>query len=200
EDRFTLEGDVTATVFGLAPVPVTSDFDAEVDLVWPQSVGVGIKHELSDRHRVGADVIWYDWSHAFDRLDMRLTNPSHPAFQALAPTISDSFPLEWEDSVSVRTGYEFLYTPKDIFRLGYVFNSDTVPNRTLTPYIPAILDHTVSTGYTRLWRDFRFNWAYQYAFGSDRHVSDSGIVGGDFDSSRFDSDAHWVYFSVAREF
>lgn len=200
EDRFTLDGDVTATVMGLAPVPITSDFDAEVDLVWPQSVGVGIQHILSDRHRVGADVVWYDWSHAFDRMELRLTNPSHPAFQMLAPTLSDSFPLDWEDGISVRTGYEFLYTSCDIFRLGYIYNSNTVPNRTLTPYIPALLDHTVSTGYTRIWDDVRFNCAYQYAFGAEREVGTSQIIGGDFDGSRVDSDAHWLFFSVLREF
>lgn len=201
EDRFNLDGEVTATVMGLAPVPITSDFDAQVDLVWPQSFGVGIQHIFSDRHRVGADVVWYGWSHAFDRLDLQLSDPSHPAFQALAPTISDSFSLSWEDSITVRTGYEFLYSQRDIFRLGYVYNSNTVPTGTLTPYIPALLDHTVSTGYTRIFRkDLRFNVAYQYAFGDTRDVGISNIVGGDFSQSSVDSDAHWLFLSLSQSF
>lgn len=199
EDRFRLDGSARADVFGLAPVPVASAFDAEVDLVWPQSVGVGFQHELSRRHRIGADVIWYDWSHAFDQLDLKLTNPTNPMFAMLGPRIQDRFPLEWEDSITVRTGYEYHWTPCDILRTGYVFNSDTIPNQTLTPYIPAILDHTVSTGYTRIWRDYWFNIAYQFSWGSDRHVTQSAILGGDFDNSYFKSQAHWLFLSVARQ-
>ena len=199
EDRFRLDGSARADVFGLAPIPLQSSFDAEVDLVWPRSLGVGIQHIVAPRHRVGADVIWYDWSSAFDQLDLKLSNPSNPMFAALGPRIQDTFPLDWEDSISVRAGYEYFCTPCDIFRLGYVFNSDTIPNSTLTPYIPAILDHTISTGYSRLWRDYAFNIAYQYAFGSDRHVGDSAIIGGDFDNSYFKSQAHWLFLSIARQ-
>lgn len=199
EDRFRMEGSARADVFGLAPVPVPSSFDAEVDLVWPQSVGVGVQHQINDRHRVGVDVIWFDWSHAFDQLDLKLSNPTNPMFRMLGPRIQDSFPLDWEDSITVRTGYEYHWTRQDILRTGYVFNSDTVPNATLTPYIPAILDHTVSAGYSRIWRDYWFNVAYNYAWGSDRHVGDSAIVGGDFDNTYFKSQAHWLYFSIARQ-
>jgi long-subunit fatty acid transport protein len=187
-------------VLGLAPIPVNSSFDTRADLVWPQSIGVGIQHILSDRHRVGLDVVWYDWSHAFNRLDMQLSNPSNPLFQALAPTISDTFPLNWKDSVTVRTGYEFLYTQRDTFRLGYVYNSNTIPTGTLTPYIPALLNHTVSTGYSHAFKKVSFNFAYQYAFGDSRNVGTSQVVGGDFSHSRLDSDAHWFFFSLSRAF
>ena len=159
EDRFRLDGSARATVFGLAPIPLQSSFDAEVDLVWPQSVGVGLQHLLAPRHRVGVDVIWYDWSHAFDRLDLKLSDPTNPLFAMFGPRVQDSFPLDWEDSMSVRTGYEYLANSGDIFRLGYVFNRDTIPNSTLTPYIPAILDHTVTTGYSHRHCDYWFNIA-----------------------------------------
>ena len=200
EDRFRLEGSAEATAFGLTPAPLTSRFDVGADLVWPQSVGVGVQQILSERSRIGLDVIWYDWSHAFDRLDLEFTDPTNPAFLLLGPQITDSLPLRWNDSISVRVGLEHALTPLDVVRTGYVFNSDTAPNSTLTPYIPAILDHTVSAGYSHRWNEWSFNAAYQFAFGSERRVEDSAILGGDFQDSTFKSQAHWAMFSVMRQF
>ena len=90
ESRFVFEGTTRATLF--TPLgPIGSDFDTQVDLVWPRSVGVGLMHKLCDCRRVGADVIWYDWSHAFDRLDLVFSNPSNPIVGAVVPggTIRD---------------------------------------------------------------------------------------------------------------
>ena len=134
EDRFELDGSLKTSVFGLGPNPVPSRFDAEVDLVWPQSVGAGIRHRVNDWQRASLDIIWFDWSHAFDRVDMKLTNSSNPLFTAmLGPVIRDSILLDWDDSISVRTGYEWFYSETNIFRMGYTHNTRQLPSATLTP-------------------------------------------------------------------
>lgn len=195
---FNLDGTVRADVFGLGASPVRSRFDADVELAWPASVGIGIKHDISCCQRVSVDVVWYDWSDAFDTVDIKLTNPSHPAIPL--PVIRDRLPLNWNDSVSTRVGYERIVFNGDVLRLGYVHNSQTIPSSTLTPLIPAILEHSISAGYGTSYRDWDIDFAYQFAFGPERDVQVSGVVGGDFNASEVEARAHWAFLSFRREF
>jgi long-chain fatty acid transport protein len=201
ESRFNLDGKLDASVAGLGPAPVYSRFDSQVNIVWPRSVGVGLTHILSERQRLSMDVSWFDWSDAFDNIGLRLTNASNPLFTALlGPTIRDEFPLHWRDTVSARFGYEFLLTPCDVLRAGYMYDSPAVPSATLSPYIPGILQHTFTLGYGREWDNWRFNLAYQYAFSPKERVSQSGIVGGDFNNSELRAQVHWLFLSVSYRF
>jgi len=197
ESRFVFEGTTRATL--ITPLgPVGSDFDTQVDLVWPRSVGVGLMHKLCDCRRVAADVIWYDWSHAFDRLDLVFSNPSNPVIGAVVPggTIRDSLAMNWEDSVSLRLGYEWDSSDVLTWRAGYVYHDSPVPDATLNPFLDGVLEHAFSLGLTRKYSRGVLNLAYQYSFGDERNVVDSDLVGGDFDNSTFDADAHWISFSV----
>ena len=136
ETRFHLNGFAYVEIPGFGQ----SRFDAEVDLDWPQSLGLGLRHELCPHRILSVDVIWFDWSQAFDTLNMKFTNASNDDFTALlGSTIRDQFPLNWSDSVSLRVGYEHFVTPDCVLRAGYTYHPNPIPDNTLTPYIPAIL-------------------------------------------------------------
>ena len=197
ETRFRLDGTVRADVpFPPAGGIVSSNFDAQVDLVWPRSFGVGLRHEVCACRRFSADLIWYDWSHAFDELDIKLTNSSHPGFAMFGPTIRDSLPLDWEDSVSLRLGYEWEPIAANIFRMGYVFHNSPVPDSTLNPYLDGVLTHALSAGYSREYERYVLNAAYQYSFSPEREINDSQLAGGDFNDSKFSAEAHWLSLSL----
>jgi long-chain fatty acid transport protein len=197
ESRFDLNGNVRATVLGPPPFPQASRFDAELDITWPRSLGVGIKHDLSPCQRVSADVIWYDWSSAFDSFDVTLTNSTNPLFTLLAgPEIGSSFLLDWEDTVSIRLGYEWEASARDVWRVGYIYHDSPAPNSTLSPYIDGVLEHAVSAGFSRRCNGYLLNVAYQYSFGPERNVGDSVLAGDDFSNSSFEAQAHWLSLSV----
>jgi long-chain fatty acid transport protein len=201
EDRTKLDGHLNAEVFGLGPQPIPSHFDSVLNIVWPQSVGFGIKHKLNDCHRVSFDLVWYDWAHAFRSVDLELTNSSNPLFtQLLGPVIHDSFPMNWWDSVSLKFGYEWSYSECNVLRAGYVYNSRQIPSATLTPLIPATLEHAFTIGHGMLIDDWRFDVAYQYSFGPTRDVGTSALAGGDFSFSSETSQAHWLSVSLSRPF
>jgi len=198
ESRFRLDGSLKADVFGLAPFPISSNFDAQTDLVWPRSLGVGIQHRFCGCRRFAAEVLWYDWSHAFQQLDILLTDATNPLFTALlGPEIRESLPLDWHDSVSLRLGYEWDRTYLDTLRFGYVYHDSPVPESTLNPYLDGVLVHAFSMGYSRqLRRGAQLNLGYQYNWGPERFVGQSAIAGGDFDNSRFRAQAHWAAASI----
>lgn len=201
ENRFKLDGRGSVDAFVAPGVPpISSRFDVQTDMVWPRSAGVGILHELNDSHRVSLDVLWFNWSHAFDEVDLTFRNPSNPFFAAFGPKIRDTLPMDWKDSVSVRMGYEYFMTPCDVLRFGYVHNSVTVPNSTLTPLVPAILEHTFTAGYGKAVNGKRFDFAYQYAFGPTARVRESALVGGDFSYSKVHAQTHWLMASFTQFF
>jgi long-subunit fatty acid transport protein len=198
ETRFVFDGAITRATLITPLGPVGSDFDTQVDLVWPRSVGVGLKHEICSCQRVGVDVIWYDWSHAFDRVDLVFSNPSNPVVGALIPggVLRDSFAMNWEDSVSLRLGYEWDSSECVTWRFGYVYHDAPVPDATLNPFVDGVLEHAFALGVSRHFADASVNLAYQYSWHDERRVGDSALVGDDFSNSTFDADAHWASISV----
>lgn len=198
---FAAKGNLDATVYGLAPVGLPSTFNARLAITWPASLGMGIKHVIAEQHRFSADVIWYNWSGAFDDLGLTLSAPTNPLFApVVGKGLHDTVALNWADSVSVRLGYEFFSTPVDTWRLGYVYHPSPVPSNTLIPYIDGVLEHAVSLGYSRRWNNWLFNMAYQYSFSPTRDVKESIIVGQDFANSTFQAQAHWISLSISKYF
>jgi long-chain fatty acid transport protein len=201
ETRFRLKGDAKADVSGFGFPLLKSHCNAEVDLVWPRSLGVGITHRLNDRHRVSTDVVWTDWSHAFDQIDLKLTNSSNPLFTLLlGPKARDTLPLDWHDSVAVRIGYEYFPTSDDVLRFGYVFHRNPIPDATLIPLLAGTLEHAISVGWGHRWNKWRIDLAYQFSWGPTNHVSYSRMVGGDFDHSSVKAQAHWFFVSFSYSF
>lgn len=201
ETRFRLKGDAKVDVSGMGAPLLKASYDAEVDLVWPRSLGAGIAHRFNDEHRVSADVVWFDWSHAYDKLDMKLTNGSNALFnRILGPKVRDTLPMDWHDSVAFRVGYEFFPTPCDILRAGYIYHKNPIPATTVLPNLAGVLEHAVSIGYGHKWERWKMDAAYQYSWGPTNHVSHSQMVGGDYDHSSVKAQAHWFFFTLSYQF
>lgn len=197
ETHFRNHGDTVMQIPGVG----VNEYQTDLHINWPQSLGFGAKHRLLPQMVVAADVIWYDWSEAKESYNATFSDPTNPFVAVVAPSLNESFPLNWRDSVSVRLGQEYYLCGHRTLRAGYAYHRNPIPDDTLTPWIQATIEHAVSAGY-----GWRFNeiWnldaAYQYNWGSDRNVGTSSLVGGDFSNSRVETEAHWVYLSAMRRF
>lgn len=197
ETKFKMGGNMDSLAFGVAPFPIYSKFSATTDLIWPRSVGVGLAHRFNRRNMLGIDVIWYDWSHAFNHVAVNLTNPTNPMVGAVLGGASvQNLPLNWRDTVSLRLGYQ--WTPDDIniFRFGYVYHASPANTATLTPYTDGLLQDTFSIGYSRKVGRVYFNGAYQFTWGPTRHVGTSALAGGDFSNSTLHTQAHIAFLGI----
>ena len=194
ETRFRLQGSAQLDVSGIGFPLLKASYDAEVDLVWPRSIGVGISHRFNEKHRTSADVVWFDWSHAFDKISLKLSDGSNFLFKAvLGPKIRDAIPLAWHDAVAFRIGHEFFPNDRDVFRVGYIFHETPIPASTLIPNLAGILRNAVSLGYGHQWDKWRLDVAYQYSWGPTRRVGRSSLVGGDYNNSSVKAQAHWLF-------
>ena len=201
-NKFDMNGDCDVDATALFGPGATAHYDkVEFDFTWPQSLGVGMTHRLKDGHRVSADVAWIDWSSAFDDVTFKLSDGDNPVFDAtLGNAPEDTLSLNWKDSYAFRLGYEYLWTVADTLRCGYVYNRNPVPDSTLVPVIPGILEHVITIGYGRNWKSWTLDFAYKYSFGSRQSVETSKIVGGDYDNSSVDVDAHVFRLGIQYRF
>lgn len=172
-------------------------YDAETEVAWPRSVGIGVSHKLNCRTTVAVDVIWTNWSDAFDQLDIQLTNPTNGLYPAVA---LESFPLNWRDTLSTRVGLERKLDNGHIARIGYVHHKSPIPASTITPWIPGSLEHAFSLGYGFNYRCWDVSLAYMYSFGPQAEVATSTFIGGDFDNSVHRNRSHAVAFGLTRKF
>ncbi len=201
ETRFRLKGSARVDITGLGVAPLKASYDAEVDLAWPRSLGAGITHRFNDKHRVSTDIVWFDWSHAFDKMDMKLSDGSNPLFDLLlGPSVRDTLPMDWHDSVAFRVGYEFFPTSADVLRVGYVYHKNPIPSATLFPNLAGIVEHALSLGYGHKWERWGLDAAYQYSWGPTQYVSHSRIIGGDYNHSSVKAQTHWLFLSLSYRF
>jgi long-subunit fatty acid transport protein len=190
ESSFTASGHTYSFVQGLGDTM----YDTDVDITWPRSLGVGVRHELCGCQTISADVIWFNWADAFDNFGINLNSPSNPAF----PNVYEEFPLDWRDTVSLRLGYERNLGCGRTFRLGYVYHRVPVPASTITPFIPVPLEHGFSSGYGWMCRGWNANFAYMYTFGPTVRVETSDFIGGDFDQSTHRAQTHALGLSFVK--
>jgi long-subunit fatty acid transport protein len=197
ETKFDLNGNTVVEVPGLG----TSRFDSTLGLVWPQTFGLGMKHELDGRTRFGLDLVWFDWSQAFDSFKVNLQDPANPVFGAvIGNSLTEEFPLQWRDTLSVKLGVERDIGAGRVMRGGYVYHRSPIPEATLTPFIQTTLEHAISVGYGWTVGGKQIDLAYQYSFSEQQEVGTSQFVGGDFNNSSHNTRAHWVSIGVVQRF
>lgn len=185
--------DATGTTSVITPFG-SGSYDTDATITWPQSVGIGARQQLTRRQVVSLDVIWFNWSAAFDSFDITLTNPSNPTL----PELREEFPLNWRDTVSTRLGYEYHFDGGQVIRAGYVYHRNPIPASTMTVFIPAALEQAASLGYGWMWRDWNVNLAYMYSFGSHVYTGNSALIGGDFDDSEHYDQTHAAAISFTK--
>jgi long-chain fatty acid transport protein len=197
QNRFQNGGNARIDIFGLG----SSAYDMKLDIVWPRSAGVGLQYAATSQRRYGLDVDWQQWSRAKDEIGIHFTDPDNPVFLMVAgPEIREALPLRWRDNVVIRSGVEQDLSNHQTVRFGYGFNSDANRGATTSVYLPTVLMHYFSTGYTLQRKAWEYNVAYQYSFRPTIHIQDSTLAGDDFANGSLRTQAHWLFLGAARSF
>lgn len=114
-------------------------YDAKVDgFTWPQSLGVGIAIRPTPRLLLAADVTWYNWSKAMDKVSIKSNAP--------APFDQVDFNMKWNDQTVFAIGAAYQLTDRLTVRAGYNYGNNPVPEEHLSPLFPAITEQHVAGG------------------------------------------------------
>jgi len=162
-------------------------YDLQSKFKLPQSLAIGISYAINKNIRVGLDAEWINWANAFDKMKLTLSNGANPNINRMMGNDGDfkiDFPLNWKNSVVIRTGGEFDVSKNITGRLGYIYGSNPVPASTLFPVFPAIIEHHLTTGMSvKLSNPLTLNLAYEHGFKNELKAADPSLIAEEFSGS-----------------
>lgn len=165
---------------------VEANYDLEVGLKLPQSIGFGISVNASPEFRVGLDFEWINWKDAFDVMAIKLKNGTNSNINLMmgSPDINIDFPLNWSNSVLLKIGGEYDVSKPLTLRVGYVYGSNPVPETTIFPVFPAIVEHHITLGGSyKASNNVIINLALETALNKKLTASNPSLVQSEFSGS-----------------
>lgn len=170
---------------GLAGVPSSFQYSAQVRNVLPQSALASVAWRVDGHWLLAFQTDWVNWGNAFVNLPVTLTGGTNAAINGLvgSSTLVDGVPLNWKDQYSFHVGAERGLTERATLRFGYAHSNNPVPNSTLTPMTAAIMSNQISTGLVYNLGRSRFEGAYVFNPTAQSHVQQSGLLSGEYNNS-----------------
>ena len=172
-----LKGDATmvapiAQTGGMIPALSIMKGDLEMDIGWPQSVKAGIfwKMAFLNRMLLAFDVEWFDWSHYFDSIPVKLKNVTMNGTPQ--PDRRFKMDLNWKDQWIFKLGLEYPATDKLKLRMGYVYGKNPISSSlgvlaVMNPFV----EHHITGGIGYQINDhFEFNMALIYGVNKNEKV------------------------------
>jgi len=185
-----------------APFQPDFHYDAEVETKFPQAFSGGVSWQAHRRVRLNLQGNWINWSSAFDRLPVSLTNGDNSDINGFVGSnaMQDVVPLQWRDQGVFGIGVESPLGERLSLRGGYSYATNPVPSATLTPMTAAILQNTLGTGmgYTR--GRYNFDFAYQVQLPSTAQVGQSALLSGEYNNSKVEVAVQAVTFTTRIHF
>jgi long-chain fatty acid transport protein len=114
-----------------------------IDFQWPETFGLGVAYDGGGAWSWAADLKRIRWSDAMSDFRMRFVD------SASGMDIDVTMPQNWKDQTVLALGGQYKLNPKLALRAGYNHASNPVPNATLNPLFPAIVEthYTFGVGY-----------------------------------------------------
>ncbi|MDQ7074885.1 MAG: outer membrane protein transport protein [Gammaproteobacteria bacterium] len=140
-----------AGTYSTVNVPVSGKISV-VDFQWPATLGVGAALKVSPAVMLAADIKQIYWSGVMDSFRMQFTSDANQANPLAAGFAGQVMDLElfqkWEDQTVIQLGGAFKMGPALTIRAGMNIASNPVPNSTLNPLFPAIVENHYTAGFT----------------------------------------------------
>ncbi|MBK7260097.1 MAG: outer membrane protein transport protein [Ignavibacteriae bacterium] len=128
---------------------VVAAYDLNVTLKFPQSIGAGFSWKLAPQLRISAEAEWINWASAFDNMTLSMSNGNNVNINRMlgnSGSFEILFPMQWKDSYNVRFGGEYDLSRMFTVRAGYSYGSNPVPQETIFPVFPAIVENHLMAG------------------------------------------------------
>lgn len=185
------------------PKGVAANYDLSVDLAFPQSIGFGISYKPSDCINLAADVEWINWEDAFDKMTLKLSNGTNSNVNKMmgSSTFNIDFPMNWKNSVLVKVGGEYMASKDLTLRLGYAFGSNPVPESTIFPIFPAIVESHLTVGCSyKISAPLTINAAFEAALNNSVIASNPSLIAKEYNGSTSELSTMLIHVGVTYGF
>ncbi len=138
---------------GVQHVPVTGKIRVD-DFQWPETFAVGLAWQATPRLLLVADLKQLRWSDSMKNFTLVFdADPvqSHPFAAGLVASggthLAATMVQDWKDQTVAMVGGQYMLTPDFALRAGVSHADNPVPNRTLNPLFPAIIETHYTLGF-----------------------------------------------------
>ena len=154
------EGRMKANLSALGLGTVTYR-DAEAkNIDQPQEFGIGAAFQATDKLLVSLELNWIDWSDAVTTGIITASNPDNPA---APPTLESAIDNNWRDQYVIATGMAYEWNDRTIFRAGYNYGRNPIPNDHLNPLLNTIAENHLTLGFGHAFsNDWRIDGAFEW--------------------------------------
>jgi len=139
----------------------------------PQELGLGAAMQADPALLVAVEVKWIDWSSALTTSTLTATNPDNPAAPAVQ-TLTSS--MNWRNQIVMALGIAYKWSDDVVFRGGYNYGRDPIPDNNLNPLLAAISRQTITAGVGyRLTAKWQMDGGIEYSPKESIHYSNPSL-------------------------
>ncbi len=192
-------------MMGINPALGMEDsYDAEIEFSWPQQLAFGVALNPSEKLTIGLDISWINWSATMDKFEMSFTGGSNSNINTMMGTpngdLNLEMPLDWDDQVVIGIGAEYWATGKLALRGGFNYASNPVPEETLIPIFPAVVEShiTLGAGYA-VTRSLCLSIGYELVLANEVDVA-SSIIADEYNGSSSELSENVIHYTITYRF
>ncbi len=165
---------------------VAANYDLDVDLKFPQSIGFGVSYNASSVLKLAADFEWLNWENAFDKMTLKLTNGNNSNVNKMIGSsgMNIDFPMNWKNSIVIKVGGEYMANKELTLRVGYTYGTNPVPETTIFPIFPAVVESHVMFGASyKISKPLTIHAAFEMGLNKSETASNPSIIANEYDGS-----------------
>lgn len=181
---------------------MVAEYDAEVEMSWPQQLDLAIRYAPTKNTTIYSNIKWINWEGAMDRFKMTMKNGSNSNINKMmgSEDIRMDMPLNWEDQIVFAVGVEQTINEMFIGRLGYNFGKNPVPEETVIPIFPAVVEHHITAGFgIALNKKIDIDFGYEFVVENEVEA-DQSIIANEYDGSKSSLSEHLLHFGLKYNF
>jgi long-subunit fatty acid transport protein len=168
---------------------MASSFGVAADFGIPQTATLALGAHPFSRWRLGVDLGWIGWQHAFHDMPVRLsagTNANVNIMMNGSPTngsFATAWPTEWKDAWTARAGVEFVATGAWTLRGGAMYGTNPVQSEYIFTIFPAIVRSAATLGAGYQVGRTTVNLTYAHTFTQSQTASGTSGVASEYANS-----------------
>jgi long-chain fatty acid transport protein len=175
-------------------------YNLENKLSLPQSIGFGFSYSPNKKLRLGVDLEWLNWKKAFEKMELNMSGGQNANINRMLGNTGSftlNFPMEWKDTYVIHAGGEYDFSKLFTFRAGFTYGTNPVPESTVFPVFPAIVENHIMAGATlNLNKKFAVNLAYEMALNKQLTASNPSTVASEYSGSTSQLETMLFHLSI----
>jgi len=144
-------------------------YDADISgFTWPEQLGFGMQLRPTEKLMLAFDIKNYFWSRSLGTIAVTPTGSSDPMAPPPSMLPPIAFRFDWTDQLVAILGVEYRLNNSVTLRAGYNRGSSPVPDDTITPLFPAIVEKHATLGIGWNLQSWTINGAIEKGFNASQ--------------------------------